>query len=168
MSEKPPDTTRASPPGPRRTGDEEHRAEALTERAALDDLSFYSLSRGDADFIHQHVVDAWGAQTATEDDRPVGLTMALVGLYLHVEHGFTGRQVQRAHVYIAKRERAWPRFPLPGDRGAVRVEDVLAAPPGLERDEAIRVWARAVWASFEASHASVREHVRAWLDIEPP
>ena len=47
----------------------------------------------DPAFIHQHVMDAWAVQTADELTKPIQLTFALVGLYLHVEMAFSGRQV---------------------------------------------------------------------------
>jgi hypothetical protein len=48
-------------------------------------------------FIHQFLVDAYAAQTADEQTKPIELVFALAGLYLHIEKGFTGREVQRAH-----------------------------------------------------------------------
>lgn len=133
------------------------------ERAALDELSAYTLQLGDPGFVHQHVVDAWAAQTAREDGRPIGITFALVGLYLFIEQGLTGRQVQRAHMLMARRERSWPAFTLPMDRGSIRVTDVVAHPPGAGRDRAIAAWARSVWAAYAASHEAVAEHARRWL-----
>ena len=37
------------------------------------------------------------------------------------------------------------------------MKDVLAVPEGPERDEAIRTWMAAVWASWEDRQARVRE-----------
>lgn len=44
-------------------------------------------------------------------------------------HGFTGKQVQRGHMELAKRRKVWIRPQLPMDRGAMRVTEVLAAEP---------------------------------------
>jgi uncharacterized protein DUF5946 len=85
---------------------------------AYNELQGYTLGLGDERFIHQHVVDAWMAQHADERTKPIGLTFALVGLYLHVQRGFSGRQVQRAHMFLARRKRTWPSFPLPEDLAA--------------------------------------------------
>ena len=63
------------------------------ETTAYHELCCYTLTHGDPAFIHQHVVDAYAAQDASNTDNPIRLTFALVGLYLHVERGFTGRQV---------------------------------------------------------------------------
>jgi uncharacterized protein DUF5946 len=60
-------------------------------------LSAYTLTHSDPAFIHQHVVDAFAAQSADDTTKPITLTFALVGLYLHVEKGRTGRRVQLVH-----------------------------------------------------------------------
>jgi hypothetical protein len=130
------------------------------EQEAYDQLCAYTLSRRDAEFIHQHVVDAYAVQSADERTRPIGLTFALVGLYLHVEKGWTGRQVQRAHMTLARRRRPWPKLPLPRDRGTVTAAQVVRAPEGPERDEAIHGWCRSVWESFAESRGAVVEALR--------
>lgn len=127
------------------------------EAAAHHELQAWSLTRGDRAFVHQHVVDAWAAQHAEPDDPAIGLTFALVGLCLHLEYGFTGRQVQLAHMTLARRGgKQWPRFPIPGDRGGVRVTDVMAAPPGPERDRAVDRWCAAVWHAHRDNHGAIR------------
>jgi hypothetical protein len=103
----------------------------MSERASYDELCAYTLTHGGAAFIHQHVVDAFTAQTADERTKPIALTFALAGLYLHVERQFSGREVQQAHQRLARRKQTWPSFVLPRD----------AAPslPGCSRS-AVRVW----------------------------
>jgi hypothetical protein len=125
------------------------------EEDAYHELSAYTLTRGDATFIHQHVVDAWAAQHAHAGSKPIGVFFALVGLYLHVERGRTGREVQRAHMALAKKPEAWPVGALPPTRGEMTAVDVLAAPAGAARDAAISRWAASVWAAYTASRASV-------------
>jgi hypothetical protein len=56
------------------------------------ELRAYSLAHRDPNFLHQHVVDAFAAQCANERTKPITLTFALVGLYLHVEKKQTGLQ----------------------------------------------------------------------------
>jgi ribosomal protein L4 len=140
---------------------------ATAEQNALDALAAYTLAHGDLAFIHQHVVDAFAAQHATTDTKPIAITFALIGLYLHVERGFSGRQVQRAHIMLAKRSRQWPTFPLPGHRGAMTVIDVMAVPAGPERDRAIDAWCVSVWEAYRDVAPAVavlaREHgLHAW------
>ena len=108
------------------------------------------------------MVDAFTAQTADEQTKPISLTFALVGLYLHVERHFTGLQVQRAHQQMANRKRIWPAFALPRERGSITVADVLARTPGGERDEAIHSWSAAVWHAFRDTAPAVEELLSAY------
>jgi hypothetical protein len=131
----------------------------MSEEDAYHEVSAYTLTHGDSSFIHQHVVDAWAAQRAHEGSKPIGVFFALVGLYLHVERGFTGREVQRAHMELARRPEAWPVGPLPAARGSITAVDVVATPEGPARDARISAWAGSVWAAYAES----RERVEAVL-----
>jgi len=124
---------------------------------AYDALCAYTLARGDAEFIHQHVVDAFTAQHATDSTKPIGLTFALVGLYLVVEKQSSGRQVQQVHVLLGRRRRRWPTFDLPRNRGAMSAVDVMTYREGLARDRAIRARCEDVWAAYAGSHRAVRD-----------
>jgi hypothetical protein len=132
----------------------------VNERDAYDALCAYTLTHGDPSFIHQHVVDAFAAQHADARTKPIGLAFALVGLYLCVEKNVAGREVQRTHMRLARRKRDWPTFELPRDRGAMTAIDVMAAPPGAARDQAIREWCASVWRPFSAQRATVEELLR--------
>jgi len=129
----------------------------VSEWASYQELQCYTLALGDPAFIHQHVVDAWAAQHADERTKPIALTFALVGLYLHLEKGCTGRQVQLAHMSMGRRKRAWPTFALPRERGSVTATDVMAAPSGPPRARAIDAWCVSLWAAFHESHHAVAE-----------
>ena len=126
----------------------------------IDELSAYTLSKRDGPFIHQHVVDTYAAQNATAETKPIGITFALVGLYLHNEKGLTGREVQRAHMKLAQRKQPWPEFTLPANRGTMSVEDVLAVPEGESRDDAIHAWCASVWNAFRENEPRVAELLR--------
>jgi len=132
----------------------------MNARNAYDEVYAYSMGR--PAFILQHVVDAFGAQTATAETKPIRLIFSLAGLYLHVERQFSGRQVQLAHVTLGKRKRVWPSIPLPVDRGGVTVLDVLAAPPGPQRDVAIDAWCRSVWEAFCDSRPTIIDLLREY------
>ena len=134
----------------------------MTEEEAYHALCAYSLehARQDPSFLHQHVVDAYAAQHARADSKPIGVAFSLIGLCLHVERGFTGKQVQQMHMRLAQRKRAWPSFPLPKDRGPTTCMDVLSKPEGPHRDQAISAWCRSVWDAF----AEAQPAVRALLD----
>jgi hypothetical protein len=125
------------------------------------ELCAYTLTHGDSSFIHQHVVDAYAVQSATAETKAITVTFGLVGLYLHVERQFNGRQVQRAHQWLAREKRIWPNLTLPEARGALTAADVLVHEVGADRDQAISAWAALVWeavASGEtATAATIRE-----------
>src|SRR5258708_288507 len=65
-------------------------------------LAFYTLNLKDKAFLNQYIVDAYAAQHATKETKPIKITFALVGLYLMAEKGYTGRQVQQAHMQLAR------------------------------------------------------------------
>jgi len=130
------------------------------------ELTYYTLAHGDPSFIHQHVVDAYAAQTAGARTKPIALFFALIGLYLYIEKGFTGRQVQRAHMALAGRRKPWPRFTPPAERGRLSVADVVATPPGSERDVRIHEWCAEVWSAWKTWNGTrdqVIEHLEAAL-----
>lgn len=136
----------------------------MTEEEAYHEVTAYTLAHGDPAFIHQYVVDAYGAQHAIGTGKPVRLAFALIGLLLHVDRGFDGREVQRVHKQLGDRTHSWPALPVPpaDRRGAMTATHVLAASEGAARDEAIEAWCRSVWSAYEASKPAVeallREH----------
>ncbi len=114
-----------------------------------DQVSFYTLAHADQNFfIHQLVVDAYAAEHATENDKPIKLAFALIGLYLFAEKGYTGKEVQNAHIWLANRPsqyKQWPAFQKAAGVAQVNVGNVLEAVEGKERDEMIKTWAKSVW-----------------------
>jgi hypothetical protein len=126
------------------------RAVSVSEQQAYYELCSYTIehARQHGTFIHQHVVDAFAAQHADADTRPVTLTFALIGLYLHIELGYSGKEVQRVHMAMGRDRRSWPHFILPIGRGSMTAVDVMAAPEGRARDHAIALWCRSVWGAF--------------------
>lgn len=136
---------------------------------ALDDLyhelSCYTLAHPDPSFIHQHIVDAYKAQHANENTKPIALVFALAGLYMHVEKNFTGRQVQKFHMKLAKIRRPWVRPQLPKERGAITVRHVLAAAAGPSRDALIDSWCASVWEAWKESHDHIANLAKNELGI---
>ncbi len=132
-----------------------------TESSAYQELQAYTVSLRDPEFIHQYVVDAWAAQHADEATKPIALTFALLGLELHLEQGFSGREVQRVHVLLGRRKHDWPPFALPAERGAVTAIQVMAAPAGAERKRAIDAWCASVWAAYHETHQAVADLLAA-------
>ncbi len=129
----------------------------MTEEVPFDELCAYTLALRDPAFIHQHVVDAFAAQQADASTKPIKLTFALVGLYLHLERQFTGRQVQLAHMRMGRRRHQWPTFVLPSIRGAMTACDVLDNPA---RACSIDEWCQSVWNTYVDSHQQVADLLR--------
>jgi Family of unknown function (DUF5946) len=132
------------------------------------ELTFYTLAHGDSAFIHQHVVDTYAAQNAEATTKPIAITFALIGLYLYLEHGFTGRQVQRAHMRMARHRKPWLTFRLQEGRGNIQISDVLAAKPGAARDAAIRAWCESVWKSWSHARPEIAALAHTELGVRIP
>jgi len=137
----------------------------LSPQEAYNELSYYTLSHSSTGFIHQLIVDAFAAQTADKNTKPIKITFALVGLYLVVEKGFTGKQVQLAHMKLARNRKEWLTFTLPENRDNITVFDVLSKSPGKQRDEMIHKWCDAVWETYKDSQQQVRDFVKKELGI---
>jgi len=121
------------------------------------DLSCDTVSRRDAAFIHQHVVDAYEAQHAGGKTRAITVVFGLIGLYLALEKGFTGKEVQQAHMRIAMVRKVWPELEPPTKPAGITVLDVLVVREGSERERMIRRWMEAVWESWADRQEGVRQ-----------
>ncbi len=135
----------------------------MLDQEKYHELSYYTLAHGDPAFIHQHIVDAFQAQHAAEDTKPITIVFSLIGLYLYLEKGYSGREIQQIHMRLARHKNNWEQFALPDTRGSITVTEVLAAPAGHRRDEMIRNWCQSVWDAWEASHPRIRDLVKAKL-----
>jgi Family of unknown function (DUF5946) len=129
----------------------------------MNELSYYTLAHGDPQFIHQHLVDAYGAQHVRRSESTIGAAFALAGLYLAVERGLTGRQVQKMHMLMARASKEWPRFVPPMDVGPLTVADVLAVEPGPGRDQKLMDWCQSIWAAWGPEQGRVKEMVARFL-----
>jgi len=121
------------------------------------DLSCYTVSKRDAEFIHQYAVDTYEAQHAGGKTRNITVVFGLIGLYLALEKGDTGKQVQLAHMRIAQVRKDWPRLEPPARPTSLTVMDVLKAPDGPEKDAMIHRWMAAVWENWADRQVWVRE-----------
>ena len=135
------------------------------DQELFDQLSFYTLSLRDPFFLHQNAVDAFAAQHVDEETKPIKAVFALIGLYLTLEKGFTGRQVQLAHMRMAKQRKHWPQIPPTDQSASITVADALAAEPGPLRDQAIRDWCQAVWQTWQQHRETVAKLAREELDV---
>ncbi|HZY39958.1 MAG TPA: DUF5946 family protein [Mucilaginibacter sp.] len=129
----------------------------MDDLAQYHELAFYTLSLRDKEFIHQHIVDAYGAQNANDKTKPIALFFSLAGLYLLVERNYTGRQVQKAHQTMASKTKIFITLNLPEDRGQVSVKNVLDEPAGTKRNMKIMEWCRSVWSTYADQHRKIIE-----------
>lgn len=139
---------------------------AENNRSKLDmfhELTCYTSSLGDPEFIHQYAVDAFALESADEETKNIKVAFALIGLYLHIEKNFTGKEVQNAHVKLGKKRKNWPKFSLPVKRGDFSVKNVMACPEGFKRNMAIEDWCLSVWLAYSHCQEDVRKLVRKEL-----
>ena len=127
----------------------------MTQQDQYNELSYYTLAHAGKDFIHQHFVDAYTAQTADEKVKPIAIFFALAGLYLFTIKKNSGRQVQSAHLKMAKKTKDFVRIILPDRRGEITIDDVLRTTAGSARDEMIKQWCISVWNAFSKEHDKV-------------
>lgn len=119
-------------------------------------LTCWTLVQGDQKFIHQHAVDAYAAQHSGEKTRPITTWFALIGLFLALERGYSGRRIQQGHEKIGNRKWEWPRVPPPKHPGDLTVMNVISA-RNAGREEMLMRWAASVWKSWAYIHQQVRE-----------
>jgi hypothetical protein len=131
------------------------------------ELASYTLELRDPEFIHQHIVDAYAVQHAGPGTKPIAIVFGLVGLYLYLEKNFTGRQVQRAHMQLARHRREWVAPSIPPQRATIGVADVLAAPPGPPRQAVIRDWCEAIWQDWHDARPQIVALAQNHLGIVP-
>jgi len=128
-------------------------------------LTVFTLSLRDTDFIHQVVVDAYTAQHSGPKMKPITTTFALIGLYLAFERGYTGREVQLAHMALGKKHREWPRFNAPPEKASLTVWDVHQGSKEENYVENIRTWGKSVWDMWQAEHARIGRLVGMYLKV---
>jgi hypothetical protein len=135
-----------------------------SDQELYNELSFYTLAHPDTIyFIHQHCVDAYTAQHADSNTKPISITFSLVGLYLFLEKKYTGKQVQQAHMHMARNKKAWPSFTFPKKRGDISIADVISALPGEARDIMIKKWCASVWGSYKDNHEIIAALVETYF-----
>jgi len=120
-------------------------------------LSAYTLSNSDERFIHQLIVDAYGAQHAGGCTKNITVIFALIGLCLVIEHNYTGRQVQLFHMKIPKQH--WPYLEPPKSSASIKINDVVNAKTNIQKELLIRKWVNAVWNSWVEQHKYIRRIV---------
>jgi hypothetical protein len=117
--------------------------------------------------FHQMSVDAYGAQHGGGTAKPIRLAYSLAGLWLALEHGFSGDEVRAIHQRMGHPTPEWPDFdPVPA-AGWTTVADVLHA--GVRRRsetghaKATRDWAADVWCAWLRERPGTPARVEALL-----
>jgi hypothetical protein len=125
-------------------------------------LTVFTLSLQDREFIHQIAVDAYAAQHFGPKMKPVTITFALIGLYLVFERGYTGREAQLAHIKLGKTRREWPRFDVPLQKALLTVQDVLNSGEENYREFIIK-WGKSVWEIWGEEDGKIAGLVNKYL-----
>jgi hypothetical protein len=112
-------------------------------------------------FVHQVALDAYQAQHCPRGARRT-LVFSLAGLYLVVEKGRTGRQVQQVHQALAGMGHALPAVEPVDARGAGTAADVLTQIPCDGLVAAVNDWASQVWQAYAADHSTIERWVAGW------
>ena len=131
----------------------------MKEQNLYAELAFYTLAHRSPYFIHQHIVDAFAAQYANDKTKLITIYFALVGLYLYVEKGYTGREIQLEHIRLSNQKKEFLPFLLPENRGIFTIEDVIKKEHGVERDRAIEIWCKSVWKAYEPCKSFIIDYL---------
>lgn len=125
-------------------------------------LSFHTLSQPYTEFIHQLIVDTYGAQHTGPGTKNIRTVFSLIGLCLVTEYNFSGRQVQKVHMMLPKQE--WPKLNPPAQMASINVSDVMAA-NDIEKEPVIKQWVKSVWDSWHSYHSYIRELVEPYTKM---
>jgi Family of unknown function (DUF5946) len=126
-------------------------------------LAYYTLGLKDNNFIHQHLVDVYTVQNANQNTKPISLTFALMGLYLLIEEGYTGRAIQKFHAKMSNDKQDWVLFPIPNYLGNITIDDVILAAEGEQRNLMLLNWCHSVWAAFKPHHKEISKIANYYL-----
>lgn len=132
-------------------------------RQLYDELTAFTQTGGDNDFIHQTAFDSYTAQHLGPKLKPIGGAFALIGLYMAFERGYTGRQVQLAHMALGNTRRDWPRFVSPQGQTVLTVADVVRGLSQENYRQRINAWGKAVWDWWKPEHERVAELIDRYL-----
>jgi len=124
-------------------------------------LSGYTLSNNNEQFIHQLIVDAYSAEHAGGCTKNITVMFALIGLYLVVERNYTGRQVQLLHMRIPKQN--WPYLEPPKHTASIKINDVVNAKTNSQKELLIYRWVSDVWDSWAEQHSYLHKIINGLI-----
>jgi hypothetical protein len=131
-----------------------------------DALVYYTLGLKDNFFIHQYVVDAYTAQFANINTKPISLIFSLVGLYLNIEKNYSGKSIQQFHTLMSNNKIIWPHVALPLKRGDITIDMILKEKEDEERNKMIKVWCISIWDAFADTHLIINEIAAYYLELK--
>ncbi|MEV0649832.1 DUF5946 family protein [Phytomonospora sp. NPDC050363] len=108
--------------------------------------------------VHQIVVDAHIAQHPLSSNRReiASVALCLMTLCLFVEDGADPRDGAALHKRMVARRPDFHALAAPDLTGLPTVADVAAARDAAEHTRLVWEWGRAVWATWEDEHATIR------------
>lgn len=127
-------------------------------------LTYYTLSLQDEEFIHQLAVDAYTAQHFGPQVKPIAITFALVGLYLINEKNYNGKQVQDIHIALAKKSKTWPEFFPPQNKASLTIRDVIQS-SDEDKNITIKKWHSSVWKIWQRDEKQITTMLNNLLAI---
>ena len=110
-------------------------------------------------------MDTYAAQHSGLNVKPITTAFALIGLYLTFERGYTGKEVQRAHMILGKVHRQWSLINPPKEKAALTVLNVVL---GLTEEiyrEHINAWGKSVWLLWSPQHENIGKLVEMYLTV---
>lgn len=121
------------------------------------ELILYTLSLGDNDFIHQHVIDAYTAQHSSPELKGIQISFALIGIYLYLEQHYSGRAVQHAHRQLAEKRKKWPILIHSQPVTEITVQSILLQINKDAFTTSVHDWSETVWQAWEADRSTIIE-----------
>lgn len=102
---------------------------------------------------HQLTVDTYGAQHAGGDTPLIRVGYSLAGLWLALEHGFSGEDVRAVHRRMGRPTAGWPAFRPPApDSSWLTIGDVAEAGVHARSEtghaRAVVRWSETVWEAW--------------------
>jgi len=126
------------------------------------ELSLYTLSLNDKGFIHQNIVDTFIAQNADSNTKNIALFFSVIGLYLYIEKGYSGKEIQDLHTKIANTKKELPKLKIPKEKATITISNVLEARSEIERNEKIKEWSASVWEIFKDQKDIIENFLREY------
>ncbi len=125
-------------------------------------LSARTLALPRETFIHQTAIDCYEAQHPGLPGKPIAAVFGLVGLYLVVEKGYTGLEVQHVHMMLGNEKRPLPSLSIPDTRSAITVASIGEV-TDANLPVALTNWAHAIWDAWAGEQDKIRLYTAPYI-----